>query len=152
MRNILGHASIKDRKEIAAHLKTILYAHDIETAKRLSSRFVDEFEKKAKNAVNCFEEGIDAALTVLHFPPEYRRRLRTTNLAERVNEEIRRRQRVIRIFPNEASAIRIVGALLADLHDDWTTGYRYFDMANYWEWKKSTDKKSDGDGIIKLSA
>lgn len=125
IRNILGHTSIKDRKEIAAHLKTILYAHDIETARRLSDQFISEFEKKAKNAVNCFEEGVDAALTVLHFPAEYRRRLRTTNLAERVNEEIRRRQKVIRIFPNESSAIRIVGALLADIHDDWITGYKY---------------------------
>jgi len=154
MRNILGHASIKDRKEIAAHLKTILHAHDIETAKRLSNRFINEFEKKAKNAANCFEEGIDAALTVLHFPPEYRCRLRTTNLAERVNEEIRRRQRVIRIFPNEASAIRIVGALLADIHDDWITGCKYFDMTHYWEWKKNADKnkKSNCNGIIELTA
>ena len=61
-------------------------------------------------------------------------RLRTSNLAERVNEEIRRRQRVIRIFPNEASAERLIGAWLADLHDQWLAGCRYFDMKEFWDW------------------
>ena len=54
---------------------------------------------------------------------------------ERLNEEIRRRERVIRIFPNEASALRLIGALLAEQHEVWSTGKRYFDMTEYFEWK-----------------
>ena len=54
---------------------------------------------------------------------------------ERLNEESRRRERVIRIFPNEASALRLIGALLAEQHEVWSTGKRYFDMAAYDEWK-----------------
>ena len=54
---------------------------------------------------------------------------------ERLNEEIRRRERVIRIFPNEASALRLIGALLAEQHEVWSTGKRYCDMAEYYEWK-----------------
>jgi putative transposase len=72
---------------------------------------------------------------VLGLPEKYRARLRTTNGMERLNEEMRRRERVIRIFPNEASAVRLIGALLAEQHEVWSTGKRYFDMTEYFEWK-----------------
>ena len=72
--------------------------------------------------------------------------LRTTNLAERMNEEIRRRQRVIRIFPNEASAQRLIGALLADLYEEWQGSVRYFDMTDYWDWKKEQEEKEGAAG------
>ncbi len=63
--------------------------------------------------------------------------LRTTNGVERLNEEIRRRERVIRIFPNRGSVIRLVGALLMEQDEVWTTGHRYFDMTAYWQWRAS---------------
>lgn len=78
---------------------------------------------------------MEDALAVLSLPEKYRVRLRTTNGMERLNEEIRRRERVIRIFPNEASALRLIGALLAEQHEVWSTGKRYFDMTEYVEWK-----------------
>ena len=78
--------------------------------------------------------------------------MRTSNLAERVNEEIRRRQRVIRIFPNEESAVRIIGALLADWNDEWISGKKYFDMTNYWEWKKDLLAKNSDDNVVNISA
>ena len=143
MRNILGHASKKYKKDIGEHLKTILHSHDMETARKLSNEFIEKYEDKSKEAVKCFQNGFESVITVLSYPAEYRKRLRTTNLAERVNEEIRRRQRVIRIFPNEESAIRIVGALLADLNDEWISGHKYFDMTNYWSWKKELAQKTD---------
>jgi len=77
------------------------------------------------------------------FPEKYRRRLATTNMQERLNEEIRRRERVIRIFPNEASAMRLIGALLAEQHETWSTGRKYFDMQEYFEWKTAQPKKAD---------
>jgi transposase-like protein len=61
--------------------------------------------------------------------------MRTTNGVERLNEEIRRRERVIRIFPNRASALRLGGALLMEHDEAWTTGKRYLDMAAYWHWR-----------------
>jgi transposase-like protein len=54
---------------------------------------------------------------------------------ERLNEEMRRRERVIRIVPNEASALRLIGALWAEQHEAWSTGKRYCDMTEYCEWK-----------------
>jgi transposase-like protein len=62
-------------------------------------------------------------------------RLRTTKGMERHNEEIRRREHVIRMLLNEASAPRLIGALLAEPHEVWRTGKRYFAMAEYYEWK-----------------
>jgi putative transposase len=82
------------------------------------------------------EAGFDDATAVLALPEPYRRRLRTSNSIERLNEEIRRRERVIRIFPNRASALRLLGALLLEQHEQWTTGHHYLDMAAYWQWRQ----------------
>jgi len=68
---------------------------------------------------------------VLNLPFSLRRRLRTTNGIERLNEEIRRRERVIRIFPNEDSLCRLLGALLMETHDTWQSGKVYLDMTAY---------------------
>ena len=152
MRNVMNHAAKKDRKEIAENLKTILYCHNIETARKLSDEFIELYDEKSKEAVKCFQNGFESALTILSYPAEYRKKLRTTNLAERVNEEIRRRQRVIRIFPNEKSALRIIGALLADLHDEWISGKKYLDMTDYWQWRKESVEKDNNNNIIKINA
>ena len=63
-------------------------------------------------------------------------------MCERLNEELRRRERVIRIFPNEGSTIRLIGALLAEQHERWISGKRYFDMEAYWAWKAETASAS----------
>ena len=72
-------------------------------------------------------------MAILALPVHYRVRLRTTNGVERLNEEIRRRERVIRIFPNRDSALRLLGALLMEQDEAWTSGHRYFDMTAYWQ-------------------
>jgi len=61
-------------------------------------------------------------------------RLRTTDCAERLNEQVRRRDRVIRVFPNDESAIRLIGAVLMDIGETWPTGYRHLNMEEYWCW------------------
>jgi hypothetical protein len=79
------------------------------------------------------EAGFDDATAVLALSEPYRRRLRTSNGMERLNEEVRRRERVIRIFPNRESAIRLLGAVVMERHEQWTTGHRYLDMGSYWQ-------------------
>ncbi|MGG6469955.1 transposase, partial [Saccharococcus caldoxylosilyticus] len=72
----------------------------------------------------------------------YRRRLRTTNGVERLNEEIRRRERVIRIFPNRESVYRLVGAVLIEIDEKWMSGRKYLDMSEYWQWRKTKEQEA----------
>src|SRR5579875_1960762 len=90
---------------------------------------------RAPQAMKVLEGAFEAATAIRVLPERYRQRLRTTNAQERLNEEIRRRERVIRIFPNRDSVIRLVGALLMELHEKWTTGTRYLDMEEYAQWR-----------------
>jgi hypothetical protein len=74
-------------------------------------------------------------------PRPSRQRLRTTTGVERLNEEIRRRERIIRIFPTREFALRLLGALLLEHDEAWTTGHRYFDMRLYWQWRASPEQE-----------
>jgi transposase-like protein len=136
-RNVLGRTPRHLRAQMATGLRHIFQAADLPTARTAFTALAAALEGKADRALAVLEEGLEDALTVLGLPEKYRTRLRTTNGMERLNEEIRRRERVIRIFPNEASALRLIGALLAEQHEVWSTGKRYFDMTEYFEWKRT---------------
>ena len=133
MRNALGHCPNRERTAFAAAMKLIFSSTDIVDARRHRDELVKRFAKTAAKAVACIENGFDDAMAVMALPEKYRRRLRTTNMMERLNEEIRRRERVIRVFPNEASAIRLIGALLAEMSETWQERV-YLDMSDYHEW------------------
>ena len=90
-------------------------------------------ERKAPKAIGCLERGLEDSLAVMALPSKYRKRLKSTNMQERLIQEVRRRERVIRIFPNESSALRLMGALLAEIHEEWQ-GRRYLDMTEFHEW------------------
>jgi len=83
----------------------------------------------------------------LALPAKYRRRLRTTYLVERFIAEIRRREKVIRIFPGEASAWPLVDALLAEAHEEWSIGRRYLKMDAFYTWQgeQAKDKLAEHD-------
>ncbi|BDE06974.1 hypothetical protein WPS_22500 [Vulcanimicrobium alpinum] len=98
------------------------------------------FAETAPKSCVCLEGAFEDMFAILPLPEKYRRRLRTSNMQERLNEEIRRREKVIRIFPNDAAAIRMVGALLSEQNDEWL-GRAYFDMTEYFEWKATTVAK-----------
>jgi len=120
--------------EVHARLRPIFDAPDEATARTLLAAFVADYQATAPTAVATLERGFADATAVLALPTLYRQRLRTTNGVERLNEEIRRRERVIRIFPDRDSVIRLVGALLMEQDEVWTSGKRYFDMTAYWQW------------------
>lgn len=124
------------RDELHAQLRVLFEAPDLATARTLLRQITATFAARAPKAVTVLEAGFDDATAVLALPDPYRRRLRTTNSVERLNEEIRRRERVIRIFPNRASAIRLLGAFLLEQHEQWTTGHHYLDMTAYWQWRR----------------
>lgn len=133
MRNMLGHCPSRERAAVAAAAKLIFASTDIQEARRHRDDFIKRFSKSAPKAVACLEAGFEDAVAVMALPEKYRRRLRTTNMMERLNEEIRRRERVIRVFPNDASALRLIGALLAEISEVWQEKL-YFDMTEYHEW------------------
>lgn len=144
-RNVLGRTPHHLRAQMAAGVRRIFQAEDQGAARAAFAAVVTALEGNAARALEVLEAGLDDALAVLALPTQYQVRLRTTNLMERLNEEIRRRERVIRIFPNEASAGRLIGALLVEQHEGWSTGKRYFDMTEYFEWKASQTRQVSTD-------
>ena len=127
-RNMLDVCPKKLQAEMKAALKSLYEANDYATAVLLRDNMVSRFQEEAPRAAALLEEGFEDILAVLNLPFSLRRRLRTTNGIERLNEEIRRRERVIRIFPNEESLYRLLGALLMETHDAWQSGKVYLDV------------------------
>jgi transposase-like protein len=83
------------------------------------------------------EQAIPEGFAVFDFPAEHRRRLRTTNMLERLSQEIRRRTRVVNIFPNEASCLRLTSAILMEVDEEWQTGRRYLSFEGS-DWSNDT--------------
>jgi len=146
MRNLLSYAPVKVRAEVAAAAKRVFQASDLAEARRQLAEFTERFAKTAAKAVACMEEGFEDAMAVMALPEKYRRRLRTTNMQERLNEEIRRRERVIRIFPNDEAALRLIGALLAEQNEVWQER-KYLDMDEFMEWV-AFQTPTDGGGNV----
>jgi transposase-like protein len=139
-RNVLDQTPSDYRDEMHQVLDQVLEASSQQEAReRLDSRR-EKLEEKAPSALETLEDGFYDATAVLALPEKYRKRLRTTNMLERFIQEIRRREKVIRIFPNMESAYRLVGALCAEPHEEWSTGRRYLNMDEYFEWR------ADGSG------
>ena len=147
MRNIMDATPKPVREELYPRLRAILEAPDIDTARLLLNQTLEAFEKKAPKAMQILEMGFDDAAAVLILPEKYRRRLRTTNAIERLIEEIRRRERVIRIFPNRESAVRLIGAVLMEIDDKWVSGKKYLDMSEYLQWQEEQKQINDQSNI-----
>ncbi len=116
--------------EVHSHVQAILEAPDEETARMLLCKTTSFYEDKASKAMSILESGFYDASAVLLLPEEYHKRLRATNSIERLNEEIRRRERVIRIF-------HLLSALLMVNDEKWTTGKKQFEMEGYFSWRES---------------
>jgi len=127
-KNACGLVPRKVRKELAADVRAVFAAPEREGAMRIAQQAAERWQSKYPKAARLIEEHIEECLTILAFPASHRQRLRTTNGLERINEEIKRRTRVIRIFPNRESCLRLVTALAAEQSDEWVTGICYLNM------------------------
>ncbi|MCI0184510.1 IS256 family transposase [Sulfoacidibacillus ferrooxidans] len=143
MRNFLEATPKSLHDELYGKVRAILDAPDVETARMLMNKVVEDYGDKATKAIAVLEDGFDDITAVLSLPDRYRKRLRTTNGMERLNEEIRRRDRVIRIYPNRDSVTRLIGALLMEMDEKWQTGHKYLDMAEYFVWRDEQKKLSE---------
>ena len=135
LRNLLDAVPKSVTQELHGRLKAMLHATDLDTGRHIEQQILTEFAKKAPKAMSILEAGFEDAMAVMVLPESYRQRLRTTNSVERLNEEIRRRERVIRIFPNPESAERLLGALFMEHSEKWLSGKRYLCMEEYHAWR-----------------
>ena len=115
----------KQRSAVAADIRAIFNAPNRQLAELHLKQIVDKYAAIAAELADWMEVAIPEGLTVFEFPEEHRRRIRTSNLLERVSQEIKRRTRVVRIFPNQASCLRLVSAVLMEISEDWETGRVY---------------------------
>ena len=129
IRNAVAHVpKASMRADVIQDLKRVFNADDAAEADRRLKEMVTRYQKPAPGLADWLEVNVPEALTVLGFPPAHRRRLRTTNGLERLNKEIKRRTRVATLFPNEASLLRLVSAVLSEISDDWETERSYLNM------------------------
>lgn len=116
-RNILSHAPGKYQKAIHAALLDMYNSKTIEEARAKRDIIIDEYTDIASKAMECLDNGFEEVMTVMELPAGYRKFLRTSNHLERLNKELKRRSRVIGVFPNEGSLNRIIGSVLIELND-----------------------------------
>lgn len=137
-KNIREKARKKDWKVIDMRLKDIFEAETAEEARRLRDELVDEYADTNPEAMEILDNGLEDALTVMMFPKAYRKFIRTSNVIERENRELRKRQNPIGIFMNEESMIRLMGSVLMEDHEDWAKRQRSFSMEEYYQRKADT--------------
>jgi putative transposase len=125
-RNAQAYAPrLETRKVVARDLRNVFNAPSREEAERLLGRVVAKHKKGAPRLASWLEENVPEGFTVYGVPTLHQRRLRSTNLLEWLNKETLRRTRVATLFPNEASLLRLVSAILVEVSEDWETGKRY---------------------------
>jgi putative transposase len=143
-RNLLGMVSHAKRKELGADLKAIFAASERNQAMGIASSVAQKWRQKGSEKVaEHLEEHVEECLSCLAFPESHRRRIRTTNGLERLNQEIKRRTRVVRIFPNRESCLRLVTALAVEQSEEWVTGRRYLEMEELTEYCRRQEQESE---------
>ena len=116
------------RSEVARDIRTIFNAPDRSEAERFLGMAIEKYKDSASRLSEWLESNIPEGLTVFALPDNQRRKLRSTNMVERLNREINRRTRVAGLFPNEASLLRLVSSVLIETSEEGETGKRYLSM------------------------
>jgi len=125
VRNMLGHCRRSERGLVSAALREIFDAEDLERARARLGEILERFHGPVPKVAELLEAAEEDLLAFYRFPAAHWSKLRSTNPLERLNKEIGRRSDVVGIFPNDASAIRLVGAMLIEQNDEWLVDRRY---------------------------
>jgi len=126
IRNITDKAPKKYQIGLRAELQEMFNCKSIEEARNIRDRIVEEYRDVAESAVTCLDEGFESSMTVMLLPTGLRKYYRTSNHIERLNKELKRRSKVIGVFPNEGSMLRLIGSVLIELHDAMLIGKAIF--------------------------
>jgi putative transposase len=136
LRNALDYLPRKADDDCLQELRWLYDRRSVEEARRDLAAWIAKWGTRYPRLVAWVEETIEETLTFYRLPRQHHKHLKSTNMLERLNEEIRRRTYVVRIFPNAASCCRLVRALAVEMHENWLEAHRYLNMDDLKEHKK----------------
>jgi transposase-like protein len=119
VRNILNHTAARDKALVLAQLKTVTEAPTLTAARKAMGEAVDALGRRNSCAAALLDQHGEEILGVYQLPDTHRKRMRFTNMLERVNQEIKRRTRVVRIFPSGQACVRLISTLMMELNQEW---------------------------------
>ncbi len=137
LRNALDHLPRKADDDCLQELRWLYDRRSVEEARRDLSAWIAKWSPRYPKLVAWVEENIEETLTFYRLPQQHHKHLKSTNMLERLNEEIRRRTYVVRIFPNSNACRRLVRALAVETHENWLEAHRYLNMNDLKEHKKN---------------
>jgi putative transposase len=136
LRNALDYLPRKADNDCLTELRWIYDRRSIQEARQDLAAWLKKWAAKYPKLCDWVENNIEETLTFYRLPRQHHKNLKSTNLLERLNEEIKRRTLVVRIFPNTAACLRLVRALAAEMHENWIEAIRYLNMEYLKEHKK----------------
>ena len=128
LRNALDHLPRKKDDDVLTELRWIYERRNVEEARRDLAAWLSKWEPRYPKLCDWAEVNIEETLTFYRLPQEHHKHLKSTNMLERINQELKRRTLVVRIFPNAASCLRLLRALAVEIHEDWVEATRYLNM------------------------
>ena len=136
LRNALDHLPRKGDDDCLRELRWLYDRRDVNEARKDLAGWLQRWQDKYAKLCAWVEDNIGETLSFYSLPLGHHKHLKSTNMLERLNEEIKRRTRVVRIFPNEQSCLRLIRALAVETHENWIEAHRYLDMNLLHEHKK----------------
>lgn len=137
LRNALDHLPRKADDDCLKELRWLYDRRSLEEARQDLVAWLAKWQGRYAKLCAWVEENIEETLSFYRLPAQHHKHMKSTNMLERLNEEIKRRTHVVRIFPNEASCLRLVRALAVEQHEEWLEGTRYLNM-DFWREQKKT--------------
>ena len=136
LRNALDYLPRKADDDCWTELRWFYERRNVEEARRDLVTWLSKWQGKYPKLCEWVEMNIEETFTFYRLPKEHHKHLKSTNVLERLNQELKRRTHVVRIFPNEASCLRLIRALAVELHEDWLETQRYLNMEALAEQRK----------------
>ncbi len=125
MRNFLKKLGRKKNQDIVNMLKKVLTADDIDEARARKEALLVQLDKLNESIAEWVDENVEKCFSVFELPAKHRKKMKSTNMLERFNEELKRRSRVVRIFPNQEACMRLLGTMCMEQSEQWLTAKRY---------------------------
>jgi putative transposase len=141
LRNALDHLPRKADDDCLQELRWLYDRRELAEARQDLARWLGKWQAKYPKLCDWVEENIEETLTYYRLPQQHHKHMKSTNMLERLNQELKRRTHVVRIFTNAASCLRLVRALAVEAHENWLEAIRYLNMAHLAEHKKEALRK-----------